>query len=62
MKKSLLIVMLMLLAINLNAQKQIFEAPDLKAKIAAQRTVAIIPFQVTINMMRKVSRNFPYGE
>ncbi|MFC6268262.1 hypothetical protein [Frigoriflavimonas asaccharolytica] len=57
MKKYLLIVVLSTFALNLNAQKQIFEAPDLKTKIQEQKTVAIIPFDVIITY-KKIPKNF----
>jgi len=56
MKKLFMIVALSF-ALNSYSQKQVFEAPDMKEKIAAQKTVAIIPFQVTINY-KKQPKNF----
>jgi len=56
MKKLFMIVALSF-ALNSYSQKQVFEAPDMKEKIAAQKTVAIIPFQVTINY-KKTTKKF----
>jgi len=56
MKKILMIVALSF-ALNSYSQKQVFESPDMNEKIAAQKTVAIIPFQVTINY-KKQPKNF----
>ncbi|WP_374445458.1 hypothetical protein [Epilithonimonas sp.] len=56
MKKLFMIVALSF-ALNSYSQKQVFETPDMKEKIAAQKTVAIIPFQVTINY-KKQPKNF----
>lgn len=39
------------------SQKQIFEVPNLNEKIALQKTVAIIPYEVTINY-KKQPKNF----
>lgn len=57
MKKFLLLTMLIVFSINSNAQKQIFEAPDLKVKIKEQKTVAILPFDVIITY-KKIPKNF----
>jgi len=56
MKKIYLLVVLVLFT-NVYSQKQVFEAPNLKEKIATQKTVAIIPFNVTINY-KKQPKNF----
>lgn len=47
----------MMVAIKVYSQKQIFESPNLKEKIASQKSVAIIPFEVTINY-KKQPKNF----
>ncbi|QBO58624.1 hypothetical protein [Chryseobacterium salivictor] len=56
MKKISLLLVLVFFT-KIYSQKQIFEAPNLKEKIAAQKTVAIIPFDVSINY-KKQPKNF----
>ncbi|MDN3605889.1 hypothetical protein [Kaistella yonginensis] len=55
--KKIFTILVLTASLNAIAQKQIFEAPKLSEKIAAQKTVAIIPFEVTINY-KKQPKNF----
>lgn len=53
MKKTLLIITICLIALNVSAQKQIFESPNLKAAIKVQKLVAILPFSVSITYKKQ---------
>mgnify|MGYP006051762577 FL=1 len=55
--KKISLLLVFVLFTKMYSQKQIFEAPNLKEKISAQKTVAIIPFDVTINY-KKQPKNF----
>ncbi|WP_034691123.1 hypothetical protein [Kaistella palustris] len=57
MKKILFIAVLLMVGVSINGQKQIFEAPELQTKIKEQKTVAIVPFLVTITY-KKIPKNF----
>ena len=61
MKKYLLFGILTLFALKLSAQKQVFEAPNLQEKIKEEKTVAILPFDVTITY-KKIPKNFNKDE
>ncbi|SFI13575.1 hypothetical protein [Halpernia frigidisoli] len=61
MKKYLLFAILMLTAVKTAAQKQIFEATNLQEKIKEEKTVAILPFDVTITY-KKIPKNFDKEE
>lgn len=56
MKKLLLIITMVTSILSL-AQKQIFQAPNLKEELAKHKIVAILPFEVTINY-KKLPKNF----
>ncbi|AZI32628.1 hypothetical protein [Kaistella carnis] len=55
--KKIFTILVLVASLNVIAQKQIFESPKLAEKIAEQKTVAIIPFEVTINY-KKQPKNF----
>lgn len=58
MKKTLtLIVAVICISLQAFAQKQIFESPKLKEAVAQHKTVAILPFNVSISF-RKPPKNF----
>jgi hypothetical protein len=53
MKKTLTLIIICLIAFKASAQKQIFESPNLKTAIKTQKTVAILPFVVSITYKKQ---------
>jgi hypothetical protein len=49
MKNLYALTFIILIGLSMNAQKQIFESPNLKATTATHKTVAIVPFDVKIS-------------
>lgn len=55
--RKIYVLLVLVFFTKIYSQKQVFEVPNLKEKIAAQKTVAIIPFDVSINY-KKQPKNF----
>lgn len=55
--RKIYVLLILVFFTKIYSQKQVFEVPNLKEKIAAQKTVAIIPFDVSINY-KKQPKNF----